>query len=366
MASTPVLVGPPALRAQVARLYPGAEVVSIEPLGADSGATAGASSKAAGYGLPVRLVVDDHGVRRELVWRTASINEFGHERRADRAAGMIQAFDDFGATPDHVEAVDLGVVLANGQLTSIRGATEHYLITTYAPGTIYAEQLREIARTGVATTLDLHRIDALAQYLARLHTPLRPPGTRYRRAIRDLIGTGEGIFGIIDGYPPDVPGAPATLLADLEARCARWRWRLRDKDHRLTRTHGDFHPFNIVFSGPTPTFLDASRGGCGEPADDLTALAINFLLFAIDRPAAWAGGLGVLWRHLWEGYLIARPDPELLEVAPPFLMWRTLVVCNPRFYPALPAEARARLLAFAAEALDAHVLDLSRAEALFR
>src|SRR5437763_16561522 len=73
------------LREHVARLYPGAEIVSIEAMGPDSGATAGATTKAAGYGLPVRVVVRDGGGGRELVWRVAAANEVGHARRAERA-----------------------------------------------------------------------------------------------------------------------------------------------------------------------------------------------------------------------------------------------------------------------------------------
>jgi hypothetical protein len=354
------------LRDHVLRLYPGARVVSIEPLGPDGGATAGATTKAAGYGLPVRIVVSDGGVRRELVWRVASANDYGHDRRSDRAAAMVQAFDDFAQIPQHVRALDLGVIRSTGELASTRDATEHYLLTTYAPGTIYAHDLRRIAAERIATPRDVERVDALARYLAALHTPVTPPGARYRRAIRDLLGSGEGIFGIIDGYPDGVPGAPRDRLRAIEERCATWRWRLRDRDARLARTHGDFHPFNIVFDGDTPTLLDASRGGCGDPADDVTALAINFLLFALDARASWGHGLGVLWRHLWHRYLAERPDDALLEVAPPFLMWRALVVANPTFYPRMSEQARDQLLGFATDVLDDHALDPSWAEELFR
>jgi hypothetical protein len=360
--------GPPGLREHLARLFPGARVVAIEPLGPDAGATAGsgdASTKAAGYGLPVRIELRDGSATRQLVWRVASANEFGHDRRADRAAVMVQAFDDFAQIPRHVQAVDLGVIRGD-ELVSTRDATEHYLITSYAPGTIYAHDLRRIAGDRIATPRDVDRIGALARYLAALHTPIAPPGTRYRRAIRDLVGSGEGIFGIIDGYPADVPGAPARRLAAIEARCGEWRWRLRGRDARLTRTHGDFHPFNIVFDGDAPTLLDASRGGCGDPADDVTALAINFVLFALDAPAAWPDGLGVLWRGLWSRYLAERPDDDLLAVAPPFLAWRALVVANPVFYPRMTGAARDRLLGFAEAVLDAHALDPARAEELFR
>jgi Phosphotransferase enzyme family len=380
--------GVPYLRDHVLRLYPGATVLSIEPLGSDGGATAGATTKAAGYGLPVRIVVSDGGVRRVLVWRVASANDYGHDRRSDRAAAMVQAYDDFERMPQHVRALDLGVIRPSGELASIRDATEHYLITTDAPGTIYAHDLRRIASERIATPRDVARIDTLARYLAALHTPVDPtgedprptgkavgvptprdpasPGARYRRAIRDLLGSGEGIFGIIDGYPEGVPGAPRDRLRAIEERCATWRWRLRDRDARLARTHGDFHPFNIVFDGDTPTLLDASRGGCGDPADDVTALAINFVLFALDARASWGHGLGVLWRHLWHRYLAERPDLELLEVAPPFLMWRALVVANPTFYPRMTERARDQLLGFATDVLDAHALDPSWAEELFQ
>jgi len=357
---------PAGLRDQIARLYPGSTIVSVEPLGPDSGATAGSTSKAAGYGMPVRIHLVDGGAVHQLVWRVASANEFGHDRRADRAAAAIQAYDDFAQMPGHVRAIDLGVIREDGALVSTREGGEHYLITTYAPGTLYAQDLRRIASERIATPRDVDRVDALARYLVALHTPIAPAGGRYRRAIRDLIGSGEGIFGIIDGYPAGVPGAPAERLTAIEERCARWRWRLRDRDDRLCRTHGDFHPFNIVFDGETPTMLDASRGGCGDPADDVTALAINFVLFALDAPTAWRHGLGVLWRHLWHRYLAERPDDELLAVVPPFFAWRALVVANPVFYPKLSAESRDQLLGFATEMLDEHALDPTWAEELFR
>jgi hypothetical protein len=357
-------VAPPRLRAHLARLYPGYRVVEIVPLAPDTGATRGAAAKAAGYGLPVRIeLAGEHGESLQLVWRVASANEFGHDRRADRAAGMVLAFDDFPRIPHHVEAVDLGAIRSDGELVSIRDAGELYLITTYAPGTVYADDLRRIARAGHASELDTTRVDALASYLAQLHTPLVEPG-RYRRAIRDLIGHGEGIFGMIDGYPP-ADAAPPERLHAIERRCTEWRWRLREHETRLTRTHGDFHPFNVVFEDTQLHVLDASRGCSGDPADDLTAMAINFVLFAIDLPGAW-NGLGPLWHRFWNTYLRARPDPALTSVAPPFFAWRALVVCNPRFYPELSPRGRDTLLGLAETALDAYNFEPAWADELFR
>ena len=119
---------------------------------------------------------------------------------------------------------------------------------------------------------------------------------------------------------------------------------------RLTRTHGDFHPFNIVFSPPGAdpgavrfTLLDASRGGQGDPADDLVALSVNYVFFALEHAGAWRRGLGGLWRRFWEISLDGRRDPGVLESAPPYLAWRALVLSCPRFYPGLGAAAREKL-----------------------
>lgn len=355
----------PRLREHLARLYPDHEVTSIEPLAPDSGASRGSTAKAAGYGRPVRVVLTRGAEALELVWRVANADEFGHDRRSDRAANLLLAYDDFGRTPAHVAPIDVGVIGEDGELRSIRDGVEPYLLTAFARGSIYAEDLRRVARDGAATAQDTARAGALARYLAQLHTPI-DDAAAYRRAIRDLVGHGEGIFGMVDGYPADAPGAPIERIAAIERKCAEWRWRLRGHEGRLVRTHGDFHPFNVVFrDGVDFTVLDASRGGRGDAADDLTAMAINFVLFAIDAPAAWRRGLGPLWREFWGTYARERADASLLACVPPFLAWRALVVCNPRFYPELSAEGRATLLGLVEGALDAKHFNPAWADELF-
>lgn len=358
----------PRLREHLARIYPGYRVISVDPLAPDTGATAGSLEKAAGYGLPVKVTLaGEHGEHLELVWRTATSDEFGHDRRADRTANMVLAFDNFARTPRHIAAIDIGTIGPDGELISMRDGGEPYLITTYAPGTIYADDLRRIAKDRHPVELDLARLDALATYLAELHGAALEAGapSRYRRAIRDLVGHGEGVFGMIDGFAP-TEGAPESRLRAIEQHCVDWRWRLRAHETRLARTHGDFHPFNIVFgAGAEPTLLDGSRGGVGDPADDVVALAINFLLFALDDRPAW-DGLGVLWRRWWTGYLAKRPDPDLMAIVPPFFAWRALVVCNPRFYPAMSPVARDRLLGLVERALEDQRFDPMWAEDLFR
>ncbi|MBI3184030.1 MAG: phosphotransferase [Myxococcales bacterium] len=347
----------------LASLFPGARIQGVRALAADTGT--GATGKAAGYGRPLAVELEQtSGERRWLVLRWATSDEYGHDRRADRAAGLILAYDTYREMPRHVKALDVGAI-ADGQLLSLRGTGEFYLLTEFARGVPYAEDLRRIAREASATSLDHLRCEALARYLAELHARKMDDAPAYRRAVRDLLGHGEGIFGIVDGYPPRVPGTSAARLRHLEERCLAWRWRLRGREGRLARTHGDFHPFNILFEeGARFTALDASRGGRGEPADDVTALAINYVFFALEQPARCAG-LMSLWRHFWSAYLELSGDRLLLEVAAPFFAWRALVVSSPRFYPAFPAEARDALLSLAERALEAPSFDPSWAEELF-
>jgi hypothetical protein len=359
---------PARLDSLVSTLFPGARLERFVPLGPDAGS--GDTAKVEGYGVPVRMTARlSDGTRRELVFRTMAPNPFGHDRRADRADGLLLAYDQFHGTPDHVRALDVGAIAEDGRCVSLRETGEFYLVTEWADGVPYAEDLRRVAREGACGPLDRARAGALARWLASLHAERWDDPDRWRRVVRDLLGHGEGIFGMVDGYPADTPEAPPARLRAIEERCLAWRWRLRDRRRRLTRTHGDFHPFNVLFpplgSPDEPTrfrLLDASRGGAGDPADDLTAMAINYVFFAVEHRGAWRRGLGPLWRAFVEGYLAAAGDEEVHETAPPWLAWRGLVVASPRFYPNLSPEARDALLAFVERVLDRGFLALEDAD----
>jgi len=359
-------MAPPGLASIVAGLVPGGRILSVEPLAPDSGG--GATGKAVGYGEPLRLRISTpDGSERQLVFRTAAANEFGHDRRADRWEELLLAWDGFATIPGHVPALDVGALLPGGALVSLRQAGEAWLLTGWAEGRLYAEDLRRVAETGEATPDDLARCQALAGWLVDLHAQKLTDPVAWRRALRDLCGHGEGIAGVCDAYPDGVPGAGRARLEALERACLEWRFRLRHRAERLSRTHGDFHPFNIVFgAGTSFQLLDASRGCRGDPADDVAALAVNFLLFAAPRPAAWLEGLGPLWATFFATYLRRGGDPGVLDTIPPFLAWRALVVCCPRFYPRLGAAERESILGLAERALAAGRLDPAWAGEAFR
>jgi hypothetical protein len=243
--------------------------------------------KALGYGRPLKIELSGG---RTAVFHTARPDDFGHDRRSDRTGNLLLAFDTFGKLPHHVAAIDMGLVRGDGALVSLDRTGEPYLITSWVDGTLYADELRHAPVVAHAETL--------ARVLLEIHAQPGSHAGAYTRAIRDLLGHGEGIFGLVDSYPPGVvdAGRPRAI----EEACLAWRWKLRGQTHRLRRTHGDFHPFNIVFAGDT--------------CDVLAAVA-------------------------------------------PFYAWRALVLASPIWYPHLAPQDRDRILSFAERALAADRFD---------
>jgi aminoglycoside phosphotransferase (APT) family kinase protein len=349
----------------VERLVPGGRIVEVRRLRADR-ALEDDTHKSAGYGDPRRVRVATPDGERSFVFHVQRADGFGHDRRADRAADQLLAFDTFGHIPRHARALDVGAVRTDGTLVSLAETGELYLVTEWVEGTPYAEDLRGIARAARLGPIDLARADALCDYLVALHAHRPPAAAGYRRSVRDLVGSGEGLFGMIDAYPADTPGAPPDRLRAIEHRCLDWRWRLRAHEGRITRTHGDFHPFNIVFQDAESfRLLDASRGCAGDPADDVAALAINFVFFALDHAGAWPGAMRMLFQRFLLRYVERTGDDQLLDVLAPWFAWRGLVVASPAFYPDLPGAARDRLLRFVERALDAPRFDLAFADEVF-
>lgn len=339
-AAVPPIELPAGLHERLAALYPGETVVRVTTLRDDE--SGGTELKALGYGKPLCIELSGGTA---VVFHTARPDDFGHDRRADRVDNLLLAFDTFAKVPHHAAAIDMGVVRGDGTLVSLAGTGEPYMISTWVPGTLYAEDLRRVGQTG-ATELDVQRAETLARVLLEIHAKPGSHAAAYTRAIRDLLGHGEGIFGLVDSYEPDSPGVPLARLRAIEEACLRWRWKLREQTWRLRRTHGDFHPFNIVFGDRGVCLLDASRGSEGDPADDVACLAINFLFFK--APA--------LWERFWGTYL-AGDEVGVLDAVAPFFAWRALVLASPRWYPHVSPTDRSRILDFADRALAAERFD---------
>lgn len=329
-----------------------------------------ADPKGFGYGVPLEVECLVAGrTRRFVLSRTRPVQGFGHDYPADRAWQALYGHVAYNDFPRHVRSADVGFVRASGAMVSAGDAVEFFQLVDKAEGALYWLDLDRLLSHPLRP-VDGERARALATFLADCHADKRDEPTLYERRIRELVGHGECAMGILDSYPHPYPLLPPAQCEELERQLVSWRWRLRGRSRRLSRVHGDFHPWNLLFrEGTDFSVLDRSRGEWGEPADDVSALGINYLFFGVRKRAA-EGARGVaepfwsLFESFLDGYLGESGDRELMEVLPPFLAFRALVIAHPRWYPALQERTRTALLDFARAMAGPEPFDARRAAAL--
>ena len=279
----------------------------------------------------------------------------GHDYPSDRAAVFLLDLDEYKNLPGHVHAVDVLAELPDGSIKSVGGGIEYYLLMERAEGRDYFHDLREFSHKQRLEEEDIGKIKFMAAYLADIHSVKKVSRHLYWRKIRDIIGHGECLMGVFDTYPEGVLDYAA--MAEIEKLCIDWRAKLKSRTHRLCRIHGDFHPGNIWFkddggiatagnatqSGVNFVLLDRSRGPWGDPADDVTALTINYIFFSLiysnEVKGVYLEGLELFFNE----YIRLTGDNELFEVLAPFYAFRGVVVANPVFYPDIKPETRDRI-----------------------
>ncbi len=354
------------------RLGPEASIRSFETFGETP---PGPVLKGFGYGSPILIEALVGGRPQRMVLETMRPGPNGHEHMADRAHAMLWDYATYNRLPRHARALDVGAFTAGGRIRSVGDAREFFVLTEFVEGREYQHDLARIARMGRLDRQDLARARALADYLARIHrVKKRDPGL-YVRALRDLIGHGECLMGVVDTYPVSsparsrrgkarplpVPFITPALLESIEARCNVWRWRLRAHTGRLSQVHGDYHPWNVLFrKGTDFSVLDRSRAEWGEPADDVTAMTINYVFFSVRRWGDLRGPFERLFRLFWDRYLERTGDRGVLEAAPPYYAFRGLVIASPVWYPTLTRRVRRALFNFIENVLDQPRFDPGR------
>ena len=315
--------------------------------------------KGFGYGKPFAVKVNVDGSPREVVLGTMRGDSFGHEFPYDRAHSLLMAYQTFNRLPRHVKALDVGAFMEDGSLRSLGGFEEFFLLTEKADGQEYYRDLERIKEARTITSMDEERCLALSKYLVEVHGVKRGEPGLYRRRVRELIGHGECVMGLIDNYPDDFNLLDVEGWKALEHMWVEWRWRLRGKAHRLSRVHGDFHPWNILFrDGADFTALDRSRGEWGEPADDVAAMTINYLFYSLQAYGEIKDPFKRLFELFWENYLDKTGDEEILTVIQPFYAWRGLVIASPIWYPNLTVEIRRKIFSLIRNMLEVEIFDI--------
>lgn len=315
--------------------------------------------KGFGYGKPYLIDFMAGGEKRSVVLSSMRVQKgFGHDHFSDRAQILIWQNSVFNDLPGHVKSLDVGYFTRKGELFSAGKADEYFILMEKIEGKEYFLDLERIKKDGKLTTLDIERTKALSTYLAEIHANRHDDRELYLRKLRDIVGHGECIMGLTDSYPDDLDFVTWGDLCEIEKKCVDWRYMIKGRTHRLCMTHGDFHPWNIMFrEGADFTVLDRSRGEWGEAADDVSSITMNYLFYSLQKYGELAGPFQKMYELFFDKYLEITGDRELLEVIQPFYVFRSLVVASPIWYPNLDPGVRTKLFNFIDNILDNEVFD---------
>lgn len=300
--------------------------------------------------------------RQNLVMRIVRGDTgWGHDYLGDRAAVLLLQHRLFNTAPQGTccKSLDVAALSESGDIVSLGDALEFFDLVeevTDRQGKPYVEDLFRIARDRSVSERDLRRCDKLVEYLAALHSRKKNNPILYKRHIRDLVGHGEMLMGVIDTYPDikTLDFANPKEIEQIEVKAVEWRNRIKFLSHRLSRIHGDFHPFgNIRFREDDSILaLDLAREEFGEPADDVSCLSINYIFFSVWHHGGFVDPFRNLFRRFIEGYLKATGDEEILSVIAPFYAFRGLVVTHPLYYPDMEYAKRRLMLSFIVNVLN--------------
>lgn len=298
-----------------------------------------------GIGYLVEFEIEGKKYRKVL--KSLHSEHMGSEYPADRAQSLLLAHHTYNKMGNHIRSLDVIGTCENGRLLPIGEAQEFYILMDEAKGKDFFDDIKRIAKENVFSKTDEQKIIALAEFLAKIHRRRHKSETLYKRKIRDTIGSGVSIMGVLDMYPEDLKWFRKEKQAELVGKVVEHWAGEKHLSHRLCEVHGDFHPGNIWFNDNLNfTLLDRSRGEYGEAADDLTAFLINFIFYSLIYQNSFEGALSRLFYLFIDKYFELTKDEEMSKVISPYWAFRTVVVCNPHayFYPDSFFESKEKAL----------------------
>jgi hypothetical protein len=294
--------------------------------------------------------------RKTVVLRTITPVGFSHDYVSDRANVFVMQQRLSEIVPKHIKSIDVGGLTKYGKLVSLGDCKEFFQIVQEAKGGEYFKDLERIKSTGKLTADDKKRALSLSNYLVQLHKK-KFNGSKesaksiYKRHLRDCIGHGEMLMGVIDTYPDKVSWVNDNQIVKFVSKTIVLWQKLKHKHKRLCRCHGDFHPGNVLFKKGF-IVMDASRQEWGDPADDLTCMGINYLWYALMQKGSFKGPFIELFNIYWNNYIKKTKDKELSKIAPLFFAFRGIVVAHPTFYAAQSNKVRKNVFKFINKVLD--------------
>ncbi len=316
------------------------------------------------HGEGFRVVYEDEEGEKTVIARRIRDREFSHDYVSDRVATFIIQHKIAGGIKEHVKSHDVVAVKDDG-IALIGDVEEAFQIVELAEGSPYINDFERIRKEGAGEE-DYQIARELAGVLAGIHSRKfkgeeERAASLYKRHLRDAIGHGEMLLGVIDTYPKE-SFLSVAMIKELVALSAEHREKIKHNYKRLSRMHGDFHQFNILIKNKEMKLLDASREIWGEPADDLTCMAINYIWYWLMSKRE---DFLKLFTTFWGGYLEKTGDDEIGRFAPLFFAFRSVVVSHPVYYPDQTDELRRKMINFAIKTLREGDFDYKRVREYF-
>jgi len=105
------------------------------------------------------------------------------------------------------------------------------------------------------------------------------------------------------------------------------------------------------------SLLDASREIYGDPADDVTTMAVNYIWFAVMQSGKFSGPFADLFNAYWSNYMKKTKNKGILRTAGIFFAFRGVVVAHPVFYGLQSDTVRRKMLRFVDNVLGETTFD---------
>jgi len=317
-----------------------------------------------GTGYMIRFKTQDARLKT-VVLRTLMPVDFSHDYASDRARVFLLQHEMSQGIPGHIESLDVSGFTKKGQLISLGDIKEFFQIVEVAHGAPYTADFQRIKESGKLSDSDGEKAKVLSDHLVSLHGRKIKGSEEEIRSIRrrhsrDALGHGEMMMGVIDTYPDKFDFISKDELTGLICRAAGFREKVKDVPFIPCRMHGDFHPANIMFEGGKIKVLDASREVYGDPADDVTTMAINYIWFAVMQTGSFNGPFAGLFNIFWDNYFKKAKNFHILKTAGIFFAFRGVVVAHPVFYAAQSDEVRRKIVRFVDNVLRSDSFDSSR------
>lgn len=269
---------------------------------------------------------------KKLVLKSLFTSNLGKDHFSDRAQSLILAHDSYNQMKNHIRSHDVISLQDSGKLFSLGNPKEFFILMETAQGKDLFNDLEDIKSTGILKEEHKKKIILLSDFLVNIHKKKHKDISLYRRKIRDTIGSGESLLGILDMYPDkEYHKFENSWKKIIKISIDYWSIS-RTLVHRLSEIHGDFHPGNLWFKEDKLTILDRARGRFGEPADDISAFIINLIFFSVIKEGSFKGEFKEIFDIFWNNYFKKTKDREMRKILAPYLAFRAAVICNPLFY----------------------------------